>query len=75
MVIQKNMNKDPLSKSLEQRINHKILLNKSQQGDIASTRQIEVIRKERKLGERLKTIRMQERNLEKQSRRNKQSVT
>jgi hypothetical protein len=69
------MNKDPLSKSLEQRINHKVLLNKSQQGEIASTRQVEVIKKERKLGEKIRTIRMQERNLEKQSRRNKQSVT
>jgi len=69
------MNKNPLPISLEQRINHKVLLNKSQQGDIASTRQLEVIRKERKLGEKIRSIRMQERNLEKQSRRNKQSVT
>ena len=69
------MNKNSLPNSLEQRISHRILQNKSQQGDITSTREVELIRKERKLGEKLKTIRMQERILKKQSRRKSLPVT
>jgi hypothetical protein len=75
MLKQEGMSKRRIARELEQRVSHKILLKKSQQGDIASTREVAMLRKERELAGRKRTLQIQEKNLRKQSRRKNQPVT
>jgi hypothetical protein len=66
---------NPLAKELEQRIAHRILLNKSQNGDSAAANEVTLIRQERALAFRQRQLRQQEKHLRKQARRKNQSDT
>jgi len=69
------MKTNPVPKDLEARITHKILLNKSQAGDANATAEVDLIRQERQLAQRMRNIRQQERHTARQARRKNPPVT
>lgn len=70
-----DMKTNPITNNLEGRITHKILLNKSQAGDANATAEVNLIRQERQLAQRMRNIRQQERHKARQARRKNPPVT